>query len=399
MVQRTLLTLTLLSFLAGTGCTTPTETSPKQAPAAKQQTSPLALNQTLAAEYAPQIEAFRSFVKDYRRENLVLSFSLALQKDGELIMLEQLGYQDHDAEELTVPATSYLAASITKTFTAATLLAMEADGHIDLDADFTTLSDWDERCEWLTGAGIIMGGGVMDDGRVIEAPRCDAYISLRHVLQNRIQGEPGTSFLYNPIVFGRLSNWVEENTDRSWREWMRSYVLEPAGMDRAAAGWRDAKGAAALTNLAPPFRHAPEDSDGIAPSVLPNPELNASSGIIASVLDLAQYSRALDEGKILSPQLREKMWTPALDADGAPAPYANGWYVQDWEGHRLVWHGGWWPDAYAGLLLKAPDDGWTLIALGNTDGLYHDIDTLTKAQIEASPLAATFLELFVGSED
>jgi len=343
-----------------------------------------------------KVEEFREFAKNYRRENLVLSMSIAVLKDGEVVMLENVGWQDHDAEEPTTAETSYLIASITKTFTAATLLAMEADGHIDLDADFTTLSDWGGRCDWLTTAGIIFGGGIMEDGRVIEAPRCEGPISLRHVLQNRVQGEPGSSFLYNPIVFGRLSNWVEENTDRSWRDWMRSYVFEPAGLDRAAAGWRDAEGATALTHLAPPFRHAPEDSDGLAPSVLPNPELNASSGVIASVLDLAKYSNALDDGKILSPELRETMWTPETDQDGTPAPYANGWYVQDWEGERVVWHGGWWPDAYAGVLLKAPDAGWTLIALGNTDGLHHDIDTLTKAQIEASPLPGKFLELFVG---
>lgn len=342
-----------------------------------------------------KVEQFREFLKEYRQENLVLSFSVAVLKDGEVVMLENIGWQDHDAEEPTTAQTSYLVASITKTFTAATLLAMEADGHIDLDADFTTLSDWKGRCEWLTSAGIIFGGGVMDDGREIKAPRCEGPISLRHVLQNRVQGEPGSSFFYNPIVFGRLSNWVEENTDRSWRDWVRSYVLDPAGLDRVAAGWRDAEGAEALTHLAPPFRHAPEDSDGLEPSILPNPELNASSGIIANVLDLAQYSNALDEGKILSPELRETMWTPEVDKDGAPAPYAKGWFVQNWEGHRLVWHSGWWPDAYAGIFLKAPEDGWTLIALGNTDGIRHEIDTLTKAQIEKSPLPSKFLDLFV----
>ncbi|MEO0695175.1 MAG: serine hydrolase domain-containing protein [Pseudomonadota bacterium] len=351
-----------------------------------------------ADPYAKEVDAFRAFLKEFRKENLVLSFSVAVVKDGEIVMVESIGWQDHDAEEPTVPETSYLAASITKTFTAATLLAMEADGHIDLEADFTTLSDWDGRCEWLTTSGNIFGGGSEIDGRMIEKIKCEGAISLRHVLQHRVQGAPGTSFLYNPIVFGRLSNWVEENTDRAWRDWMRSYVIEPAGLTSVAAGWRDAKGAAALTNLAPPFRHAPEESDGLAPSVLPNPELNASSGIIASVLDLAAYSTALDDGRILSAELREQMWTPPLDADGSPAPYANGWYVQDWEGHRLVWHGGWWPDAYAGLLLKAPDDGWALIALGNTDGIRQEINTLTKAQIEKSPLAAKFLELFVASD-
>ncbi|MEE4213288.1 MAG: serine hydrolase domain-containing protein [Parvularcula sp.] len=358
--------------------------------------TPLLIAPSLAADRDDtRIEEFRAFLQEFREENVLPSFSVAVVQDGEIVMTESIGWQDHDAEEPTTPQTSYLAASITKTFTAATLLSMDADGYIDLDDPFTTLSDWDERCAWLTSSGIIFGGGTLDDGRPVEAPRCDTEISIRHVLQNRVQGEPGTSFFYNPVVFGRLSNWVEENTDRSWREWMRHYVIDPAGLENIAAGWRDEAGASALTHLAPPFRHAPEQGDGLAPSALPNPELNASSGIIASATDLAQYAIALDEGKILSPELLETMWTPPLDADGSPAPYAYGWFVQDWEGHRLVWHSGWWPDAYAGVLLKAPDDGVALVALGNTDGIRADIDTLTKAQIEKSPLAAKFLELFV----
>ncbi|MEM8815142.1 MAG: serine hydrolase domain-containing protein [Pseudomonadota bacterium] len=341
-----------------------------------------------------QLVEFREFVRDFRRERKIQSLSVAVVKDGEVVFAEGVGWQDHDAEEPTTPATSYLVASISKTFTAATLLAMDADGHIDLDDHFTTLSDWAGRCEWLAGSGIIFGGGTLADGTVVEPVPCDRPFSLRHVLQHRVQGEPGSSFLYNPVVYGRLSNWIEENTERSFRDWMYQYVIEPGGLDSLAAGWRDPGKGVALTHLAPPFRFDPEDSDGIASSPLPNPELNASSGVVASVLDLAQYSIALDDGRILSAELRERMWTPPTDADGRPAPYAYGWYVQDWQGHRLVWHGGWWPDAYAGMLLKAPDDGVTLVALGNTDGLYWG-NELNRAEIDKSPLAAKFLSLFV----
>jgi len=341
-----------------------------------------------------KLDEFRQFLAEFRREKIIPSFSVAVVKDGEIVLAEGIGWQDHDAEEPTTVETTYLVASISKTFTAATLLAMEADGHIDLDDDFTKLSDWDRRCRWLTGSGIIFGGGTLDDGTVLEPPRCDEPISLRYVLQHRVQGEPGSTFMYNPIVFGRLSNWVEENTNRSWREWMNEYVLRPAELDTVAAGWRDPDKSVALTNLAPPFRHTPEDDDGIAPSVLPNPELNASSGIIASVMGLAKYSIALDQGKILSPTLLEQMWTPPTLADGRLAAYAYGWWVQEWQGHKLVWHSGWWPEAYAGLLLKAPDDGWTLIALGNTDGIQWG-NPLHRAEVEKSPLAAKFLNLFI----
>lgn len=327
--------------------------------------------------------------------------SYAIVKDGKIVAAEGFGWQDHDAEERTSADTSYLAASITKTFTAATLLAMDADGIIDLDDEFTKLSDWDGRCKWMSTSGMVFAGGVkLDDGHVPPKIDCSARITLRNVLQMRILGKPGSHFLYNPIVFGRLANWVEEKTGKPYRHWVRHYVLDKAGMKNSAAGWRDADGGDALRMLAPPFRHAPEESDNLAPSPLPNPEMNASSGIIASVRELALYSIALDEGRILEPGLREKMWTPAKESDGRPASYAYGWWAQDWKGHRLVWHGGWWPDAYAGFLLKAPDDGLTLVALGNTDGLNWE-NRLQVAEIEKNPLALKFLELFLaeGSAD
>lgn len=126
--------------------------------------------------------------------------------------------------------------------------------------------------------------------------------------------------------------------------------------------------------------------------------MNASSGIIASARELAEYSIALDEGRVLAPALRERMWTPPTDADGQPASYAYGWWVQEWRGERIVWHGGWWPDAYAGLLLKVPDNGLTLVLLGNTDGL-HSPNRLHVAEVQENPLALRFLELFAAAPD
>lgn len=343
-----------------------------------------------------KLAEFRDFAAEYRKEHHVLSLSYAIASDGEIVASEAMGWQDHDAEEPTTEDTTYLVASITKTFTGVTLTAMDADGIIDLDDEFTKLSDWDGRCEWLSNSENIFGGGVeFDDGYTPPPIDCSATLTLRDVLQMRVLGEPGSNFLYNPIVFGRLANWVEEQTGRPFPFWVRHYVIDRAELTDVAAGWRDPYGGDALRTLAPPFRHAPEQADNLAASPLPNPEMNASSGIIASARSLAEYSLALDEGRILSPELREQMWTPPVEADGTLASYAYGWWTQDWQGHRLVWHGGWWPDAYAGLLLKLPDEGLTLAILGNTDGLRHPT-RLHVAEIEKNPVAAKFLELFAG---
>ncbi len=350
---------------------------------------------TQTASSKDKLTQFRTYLKEFRKQNNIPSLSIAVVEKGHIIMLESIGFQDHDAEEPTTEDTTYLVASITKTFTGVTLLAMDNDGHIDLDADFTMLSDWQSRCRWLANSDSIFGGGRMNNGYEVPPVNCNQKITLRHVLQNQVNGEPGTSFFYNPIVFGRLSNWIEENTDKSWRYWVKKYVIKPGNLDNIATGWRDKTASLALTHLAPPFRQISEKTNKIAPSILPNTELNASSGIIASAKMLARYSIALDKGEILSPSLRDKMWSPTYNHVGVSMPYAYGWFVQQWKEHRLVWHGGWWPDAYAGLLLKAPDDGLTLVALSNSDGLRTEVNSLTGAQIEKNPLALKFLELFV----
>ncbi len=350
--------------------------------------------QTAPRDDAAKLAEFKAFATKYRGERAVLSLSYAIAKDGRIVAAEGIGWQDHDAEERTTPDTSYLVASITKTFTGATLLVMDADGVIDLDDAFTTLSDWKERCERLSTSGNMFGGGVkLVDGYVPPKIDCAARISVRQVLQMRVLGKPGSNFMYNPIVFGRLANWVEEKTGKPFDVWVRRYVIDKAGLKNIAAGWRDAGGGTALLNLAPPFTNGTGGWDNLAPSPLPNPEMNASSGIIASARSLAEYSIALDAGRILPPALLKMMWTPPTDPDGKPAGYVYGWWTQTWRGQQLVWHSGHWPDAYAGLLLKVPGKRLTLVTLGNTSGLNWP-NRVQVAEVEKNPLALKFLELF-----
>lgn len=338
--------------------------------------------------------AFDAFARQLRIDQSIPSLSIAIARGDEMVFVGNYGFQDHDGEEPTTPETSYLAASITKTFTAATLLAMEADGHISLEEDFTTFSEWNRRCSRLVGSGSIFGGAQLD-GLSIPTLNCDATISLEQVLSHRVNGVPGADFIYNPVIFGRLSNYVEEKTGRSWRGWMREYVIDAGNLEDIAAGWRDPAGAHVLTHLAPPFRRVgPDvDPDGFVSSVLPDTELNASSGIVASPGALARYGVALVRGDILPQTALERMWNPRPGPNGVPEPYGLGWYVEEIEGRKVVWHGGWWPEAYAGMIVIVPDDELVFVALGNTDGL-HWGNPLNAADIASSPLAAKFLDEF-----
>ncbi len=88
------------------------------------------------------------------------------------------------------------------------------------------------------------------------------------------------------------------------------------------------------------------------------------------------------------------MMAPTRTTNGEALPYGLGWYVQEYEGHTLVWHSGWWEDAYSALYLKIPTLNLTFIVLANSEGVWWG-NPLERAAVERSQFAQAFLSAFV----
>ncbi len=113
-----------------------------------------------------------------------------------------------------------------------------------------------------------------------------------------------------------------------------------------------------------------------------------------AVVDLARFDAALDGGALISAQSRARMMTPTRSADGQALPYGLGWFVQEYRGHTLVWHSGWWEDAYSALYLNIPAKDLTFIILANSEGVWWG-NPLDRAAVERSDFAEAFLRAFV----
>jgi hypothetical protein len=68
--------------------------------------------------------------------------------------------------------------------------------------------------------------------------------------------------------------------------------------------------------------------------------------------------------------------------------------VQEYQGRTLVWHSGWWDDAYSALYLKVPSLDLTFIVLANSEGVWWD-NPLDRAEVHRSEFAQAFLSTFV----
>ena len=132
--------------------------------------------------------------------------------------------------------------------------------------------------------------------------------------------------------------------------------------------------------------------------VLPS-RVNAASGIVTTARDLARLDAAvrysapvnpLDKTvPFVAPETVAMAWTPF----GAGLPTGFGWFVQNYNGHLVVWQFGVVPDAYSALIVKLPARGLTMILLANSDALGAQ-GMLERGDINASVFARAFLRTY-----
>ncbi|MEM6938287.1 MAG: serine hydrolase domain-containing protein, partial [Pseudomonadota bacterium] len=310
---------------------------------------------------APTTTEFLTQVETLREEHRIPGLSLAVVKDQSLLLAAGLGWADFKNRVAATASTPYNIASVTKPISGVAVMKLVEDGVVELDRPIGEYSRWSEFCESFSQQPSVFARDL----------QCDpASHTLRHLLSHTAAGVPGSAFSYNPVVFSWASRPVMAAAGKPFSTLVTELVLRPAAMLDSARQHRALLLPEHLAQrLAPP--HRIDETGQIIPADPPPPQGDgAAGGIIATVLDLARFDMALDRGELISDRSRAAMLQPTPLTGGGTAPYGIGWYVQDYEGLQLIWHAGWWDQAYSALYLKIPSMGLTIIALANSEGLY-----------------------------
>lgn len=318
------------------------------------------------ASSEPNVEAFARTVDELRGEMRIPGLSVAVAKDGEILLARGFGWSDVERQVAATSETVYPIGSITKTFTSTLMLQLVEQGRLDLEALVSRHVTW----------------------------QVPADVRVRHVLSHTSEGEPGVRFIYSER-FNWLDNVVEAATGGSFPLLLKQGVLQPAGLASTFGGTGDdTADAAAHPALAAPYVW--EDGKQVR-SEFPPMGLHSSSGLHSTVLDLVAYSAALDDGRLLRPETRERAFSPTISTRGGALPYGLGWFTQQVAGQRVVWHGAWWPRAFSGMLVKVPEKRLTLAVLANSDALSAPQMGVSNALL--FPIANAFLRVFAVEDD
>lgn len=323
----------------------------------------------------PQVRAqglvqalFEQYLESLRRQANIPGISATIVHGGRIVWEKGFGYQDVDRSIGAQPDTPYPVGGITQAFSATLLLQCMEDGELDLDTPMRT---------WAPNIS-------------------DAGATVRQVLSHTSTG----SYRYDPSRFAMLTPVIDKCTDAPYRRALADGILERLGMHDSVPGHdmdsadgvvRGMFSGASLDHYGDLMRRVatPYRGNG-SPSRFPSFGLDASTGLISTVRDLARFDSALDDGVLVS----GRTLSQAFNNVNGSTPFGLGWFVQNYKGYELVWQFGVWQDAYSSLILKVPDRGLTLILLANSDGLSAPFP-LTSGDITASPFARVFLSVYL----
>ncbi|WP_298466101.1 serine hydrolase domain-containing protein [uncultured Erythrobacter sp.] len=347
----------------------------------------------LAAEER-DFESFAEFLEQFRKDSGTPALSAVIVKDGDILWEGYFGTYDDEGDLPTQAETTYKIASVTKPIASTAILAEMAAEDLPLDTPMSADGGWKELCEYFITTPIpFMSGGEDKHGNSIAPMDCERPTTVIDMLRMRANG---ADFVYNPIAFARIDRAITGAGGRDLRTIVRERVATPSGMQDTALGWRDPDGGAALRYLAEPFHVI----DGRAvKQPLPDDDFRAAAGIIASPRSIAAFDIAFDTGGLLfgpdEPEVGPGGILDKFIADpiGPLGDYRFGWFLEDWEGQRLMWHSGWNEKQYSALYLKVPAKRLTLIVMANTEAVWWG-NSVVKAEVVESPIARRFLESF-----
>ncbi len=338
------------------------------------------------------LEKFSTDLKVLKKEKQILGLTAGIVKDNELIWSKGYGFVDSDRTVKMTADTPLWIASVSKTFVGLAFLKLESEGLIKLSDQASSTPRFNDLCEWLSSTTIPFAKGL----------ECESKITIQNILNHQVNGVPGTQFMYNPIMYSRLSRYLEhklglgvdavEGRHNYLAKAIDRIILSPAGMSRTMSSQWDKEKAMVYFDMA--GGHAVIDGN-YQSKVRPERHIAGGAGVVSTVNDLAKYDMALSGGLVVDKEIRNKLFTPAKFNNGDDSPYGFGWYVQTHKNKKLVWHSGWDPEAgYSALLLKVPEENITFIVLANTEGIWWN-NALDKAEVHKSDFANIFLDTFV----
>ena len=295
----------------------------------------------------------------------VPGMTVALAKDGKILFRRNYGKSDVEMDTDVDDSTVFGLSSVTKQFTAATIMRLVEQGKISLDDPVTKfLPDYPAQGNTVTIHHLLSHtSGLKDYGlKNEELPGWYglelSYKQMTDLWAKGFDNKPGANFDYNNWGYYLLGQIIEKVTGTSWSDYAEPELLKPLGLNNTLFAHQ----LRIVPGRAKGYLH---QKDSIINVPYRNIETFSAGGGLSSTIDeIVQWTQLLHDGKVVSAESLEKMTTPTVLDNGKTVGYGYGLYVNELRGHRKIYHGGTF--GFGTYVSHYPEEGITIAILSNS---------------------------------
>ena len=293
--------------------------------------------------------------------------TVVVVKDGKTVFRKAYGLADVAGKHPLKPDAQMRLGSITKQFTAVSILMLVEEGKLALSDDITRFfPDYPSGGKHITvehllthTSGIVAYTG-MPAFREVAGKDTSVAKAIDFFKNAPLEFEPGSQFKYNNSGYFLLGAIIEKVSGQNYADFIAKRIFIPLGMTNTAYEGHERSAVRRVPGYAI-NEGKPEPSEPIS-MTWPY----AAGALVSTVDDMARWQAGLIGGKLIGADSLKRAFTPHVLSDGKPSPYGYGWFIGSFQGSPTIFHGGNIP-GFATDALWLPKEKVYVAVLGNNE--------------------------------
>jgi CubicO group peptidase (beta-lactamase class C family) len=288
--------------------------------------------------------------------------SVLVAQDGKVLLDKAYGFANLEWEVPNTPTTKFRLGSITKQFTAASILLLEERGKLKVEDPVKKYmpdapSAWDKITIFhvLTHTSGIPSLTSFPDFESHEAQAMTPEKLVEWFRDKPLEFEPGTKWNYSNSGYILLGYLIEKISGQTYSDFVQQNIFTPLGMKDSGYDSNSSIIAHRASGYTP-------GKSGSVNAGFVHMSIPFSAGALYSTTeDLLRWEQGLFGGKVLKAESLAKMTTPFKQ------DYAFGLGVSTNNGHKMIAHDG-GIEGFNTSLVYYPDDKLVVAVLANLNG-------------------------------
>ena len=291
--------------------------------------------------------------------------SVLVVKNGKILFEKGFGFSNLEDNIKIKSNTNFRLASVTKEFTAASILILIQKGKISLETKLTDIfedfPEYGNRIEvknLLTHtSGLIDYEDLIPDTVTIQVKDADVLKMMSE--QNTTYFEPGSQYKYSNTGYALLAMIIEKISGQRFADFLKENIFEPLKMNSTVA---HEEGISVVKNRA--FGYDRSDHGWIRKDQSITSAVLGDGGIYSNVEDMLKWDQSLYSDDILSDDFRKESMTRSVLTNGDKIDYGYGWHLKTYRENEIVYHGG-STQGFRNVIYRVPLKQFTIIILTN----------------------------------